>query len=85
MIYILDKFEFECSRAKVKDTVAIFRKKNVITLTPTFMDGFSFYFTQLSIMTISWTSLSMSILGPMLRLQWLFLEKKMSLLLHPYL
>ena len=25
--YVLDKFDFECSRAKVKDTVTFFRKK----------------------------------------------------------
>ena len=38
---ILDKFEFECSRAKVKVKVAIFRKKNiVIALAPAFMDQF---------------------------------------------
>ena len=49
----LDKFGFECLRVKV--TMASFRKKEVIfiTLAPTFMDGFSFNFTQPSIMTIS--------------------------------
>ena len=36
---ILDKFEFECSRAKVKVTVAVFRK-TVIALAPSFLDRF---------------------------------------------
>ena len=37
---ILNKFEFERSRAKVKVTVAIFRKNIVITLVPIFLDQF---------------------------------------------
>ena len=37
---IIDNFEFECSRAKVKVTVPIFRKKNVIALALSFMDRF---------------------------------------------
>ena len=47
---------------KVKVRVAIFRKNNIfIILTPTFTDQFSVYFTELPIMAISWTSLSISI------------------------
>ena len=37
---ILMNFEFEGSRAKVKVTVAIFRKNIVIALVPSFMDRF---------------------------------------------
>ena len=55
MLYdsILDKFKFECSRGIVKFTVTNFRKKKkktniFITLAPTFMDRFSFYFTRLN-------------------------------------
>ena len=58
--YILDRFEFECSRAKVNVTVAFLEKNVFITLAPTFMDRFSFYFTQLSIMKIPWTSLNIN-------------------------
>ena len=38
---ILNNFEFEGSRAKVKVTVAIFRKNIVIALAPSFMDRFA--------------------------------------------
>ena len=44
---ILDNFEFEGSRAKVKVTVAIFRKNIVIALAPSFVDRFCCYFTQM--------------------------------------
>ena len=45
---ILMNFEFEGSRAKVKVTVAISRKKNiVIALAPSFMDRFCCNFTQM--------------------------------------
>ena len=45
---ILDNFEFEGSRAKVKVTVAIFRRKKiVIALAPSFMDQFCCNFTQM--------------------------------------
>ena len=37
---ILSKFEFQSPGIKVKVTVAIFRKKTVITLVPTFINGF---------------------------------------------
>ena len=37
---ILNNFEFAGSRAKVKVTVAIFRKNVVIALAPSFMDRF---------------------------------------------
>ena len=39
---ILMNFEYEGSRAKVKVTVAIFRKNIVIALAPSFMDRFCF-------------------------------------------
>ena len=45
---ILYSFQFEGSRAKVKGTVAILRKKNiVIALAPSFMDRFCCNFTQM--------------------------------------
>ena len=44
---ILMHFEFEGSRAKVKVTVAIFRKNIVIALAPSFMDRFCCNFTQM--------------------------------------
>ena len=44
---ILMNFEFEGSRAKVKVTVAIFRKNIVIALAPSFMDRFCCNFTQM--------------------------------------
>ena len=50
-------------------------EKIFILLAPTFMNRFSFYFTQLSVVTISWTSSSMSKLGPRSRLKWLILEE----------
>ena len=43
---ILDNFEFEGSRGKVKVTVAIFRK-TVIALAPSLMDQFCCNFTQM--------------------------------------
>ena len=51
---ILERVKFERFMAKVKVTVAIFRKKNMfITLAPIFIHRFSFNFTQLSTMTLS--------------------------------
>ena len=45
---ILKNFEFQGSRAKVKVTVAIFRKKNIVTaLASSFMDRFCCNFTQM--------------------------------------
>ena len=45
---ILNNFEFEGSRSKVKVTVAIFRKKNiVIAVAPSLMDRFCCNFTQM--------------------------------------
>ena len=44
---ILNTFEFEGSRAKVKVKLAILEKNIVITLAPSFMDGFCWYFTQM--------------------------------------
>ena len=35
---LLNNFEFECFRAQVELTVAVFRKKIVITLTPSCKD-----------------------------------------------
>ena len=43
----LMNFEFEGSRAKVKVTVAFFRKNIVIALAPSFMDRFCCNFTQM--------------------------------------
>ena len=37
---ISSKFNFQGPGLKVRATVAIFRKKNFITLAPTFIDGF---------------------------------------------
>ena len=44
---ILNNFEFEGSRVKVKVTVAIFRKNIVIALAPSFMDRFCCNFIQM--------------------------------------
>ena len=44
---ILNNFEFEGSKAKVKVTVAIFRKNIIIALAPSFMDQFCCNFTQM--------------------------------------
>ena len=44
---ILNSFEFEGSRAKVKVTVAFFRKNIVIALAHSFMDLFCCNFTQM--------------------------------------
>ena len=44
---ILNNFEFEGYRAKVKVTVAIFRKNIVIALAPSFMDRFCCNVTQI--------------------------------------
>ena len=44
---ILNTFEFNGSRAKVKVTVAILRKNIVIALAPSFMDRFCCNFTQM--------------------------------------
>ena len=50
---ILVNFEFEGSRAKVKVTVAIFRKNIVIALASSFMDRFCCNFTQMFNVKIS--------------------------------
>ena len=68
---ILDKFEFERSKAKVKVTVAIFFIKNiVIALVPSFIIQFQYNFTQVLDMTIPRTSSRFSMIGS--RSQWLF-------------
>ena len=52
---ILDKFELESSRAKVKVTLVTLRKKTTSSIWPLHLrTDFSFTFTQLSVMTISW-------------------------------
>ena len=74
---ILKKFEFERSRAKVKVTVAFFRK-TLIALVPSLIIQFQFNFTQVLDMTIPRTSLHFSLIGSWSRSQWLFLEKLSS-------
>ena len=59
---ILDKFKFERSRAKVKVTVAIFRKNIVIALVPSFIIQFQYNFTQVLDMTIPQISLRFSLI-----------------------
>ena len=59
---IMDKFEFERSRAKVKVTAAIFRKKILIALVPSFIIQFHFNFTQVLGMTIPRRSLHFSLI-----------------------
>ena len=51
----MDKFEFERSRAKVKVTVAIFKKNIVIALVPSFIIQFQYNFIQVLGMTIPQT------------------------------
>ena len=62
---ILDKLEFEHSRANVKVTVAIFiKKKNiVIALVPSFIIQCQYNFTQVLAMTIPQISLRFSLIG----------------------
>ena len=67
-----NKFAFQRDRVKVKVAVTIFRKNLVITLAPLFIYRFRFSISQMFNITISWTSLSLSILGPRSRSQWLF-------------
>ena len=59
---ILDNFEFERSRAKVKVTVAIFRKNIVIALVPSFIIPFQYNFTQVLDMTLPRTSSHFSLI-----------------------
>ena len=66
---ILDKFEFERSRAKVKVTVAIFRKNIFIALVPSFIIQFQYNFTQVLDMTIPRTSSGYSWIGSRSRSQ----------------
>ena len=66
---ILDKFEFERSRAKVKVTVAIFRKIFVVALVPSFIIQFQYNFTQVLDMTIPRISLRFILIGSRSRSQ----------------
>ena len=59
--HILNKFEFEPSRAKV--TVAIFRKNIVIAVMPSFIIQFQYNFTQVVDMTIHQTNSRFSMMG----------------------
>ena len=70
---ILDEFEFERFKAKVKATVAIFRKKNCHRSSALIIIRFWYNFTKVSGMTIPWISLRFSMIGS--RSLWLFLEK----------
>ena len=62
---ILDKFEFERSRAKVKVTMTLsrFLENIVIALVPSFIIQFQYNFTQVLDMTILRTSLRFSLIG----------------------
>ena len=65
-----NKLAFQHDRIKVKVAVTIFRKTSA--LVPLFMDQFCCNFTQMLNMTISWTRLSLSILGPIVVVALLF-------------
>ena len=66
---ILDNFEFKRCWAKVKVTVPIFIKKNVITLVPSCLIQFRYNFTQVLGMTVPRISLRFSVIGSRSRSQ----------------
>ena len=72
---ILNNFDFQGCGLKVKATVAISRENFVIALVPTFIDGFSCYFTQMLGIIISPARSNFRVLGSRSRSLWLFLEK----------
>ena len=69
----LPRKRFQRDRVKVKVAMTNFKKNCVISLALLFI--IRFYFTKMFSMTISWSSLSLSVLGPRSRSQWLLLEK----------
>ena len=76
-------FNFQDPGLKVKVTVAIFRKKIVIALVPTFINGLYYNLTQMLGMIISRPISTFRVPGTMSL--WLFPEKTLSSLLSIHL
>ena len=66
---ILDKFQFERYRIKIKVTVVILRKNVVITLVPSFIIQFQYNFTQVLGVIIPRRSSRFSMIGLRSKLQ----------------